>query len=89
MRKQRRLSDSYRFPGFKPKQAVVGIFGDSHARVVALVRQGKKLPVVSVGRPAGLSMIERPAGFVISPAAILASTWSWKSGVSSAGGAGQ
>jgi len=89
MRKQRRLSDSYRFPGFKPKQSVTGIFGDPHARVVALVRQGKKLFAVSAERPAGLSMIVRPDGSATSPAAIPASTWNWRSGVSSAGGAGK
>jgi len=89
MRKQRRLSDSYRFPGFKPKQTVTGIFGDPHARVVTLVRQGKKLSVVSAEYPAGLSMIERSDGFATSPAVIPASTWNWRSGVSSAGGAGK
>jgi hypothetical protein len=89
MRKLRRLSDSYRFPGFKPKQAVIGIFGDPHARVVTLVRQGKKLYVVSAEQVAGLSMIESSEGFGTSPAAIPASTWNWRSDASSAGGAGK
>lgn len=30
----RRLTDSYRFPGFHPRQGVHGIFGDPKARVV-------------------------------------------------------
>ncbi len=89
MRKRLRLSDSYRFPGFKPKEAITGIFGDSRARIVHLVRQGKKLYVVSAGHAIGLSMTESSDGCGISPAAIPASTWNWKSGASSAGGAGK
>ena len=89
MRKQRRLSDSYRFPGFKPKQAVTGIFGDPHARIVSLVRLGKKLYAVSARQPAGLSMTESSDEFATYPAAIPASTWNWRSGASSAGGAGK
>lgn len=29
----RRLSDSYRFTGFRPEQTVVGVFGDPNAQV--------------------------------------------------------
>ena len=43
-RPRRRLSDSYRFPGFRPLQTVVGIFGDPGVRVVTLVRRSKKRP---------------------------------------------
>jgi hypothetical protein len=89
MRKLHRLSDSYRFPGFKPKQVVTGIFGDSHARIVHLVRQGEKLYVVSARQAIGLSMIESSDEFAIFPAVILASTWNWRSDASSAGGAGK
>src|SRR5437870_4771912 len=38
-RPRRRLSDSYRFPGFRPLPTVVGIFGEPGARVVTLVRR--------------------------------------------------
>jgi len=38
----RRLADAYRFPGFRTLQRVRGIFGDPHARLVMLVRRGKK-----------------------------------------------
>jgi hypothetical protein len=41
-RPRHHLSDAYRFPGFRPLQAVVGIFGDLRARVVTLVRRSKK-----------------------------------------------
>lgn len=40
--KKKRLSDSYRFPFFKPSVTVSGLFGDSHARVIRLSRRSKK-----------------------------------------------
>jgi hypothetical protein len=39
MQKQRRLWDAYRFPGFRPRATVHGIFGDPKARVVHLERR--------------------------------------------------
>jgi hypothetical protein len=39
--KQRRLRDAYRFAGFRPIEQVRGVFGDPHARIVALVRRSK------------------------------------------------
>jgi hypothetical protein len=87
MRKHLRLSDTYRFPCFKPKQTITGIFGDPYARVVKLIRQGKKLFAASAGHLAGLFMTGRPKGFATFPAATPASTWNWRYGASSAGGA--
>ncbi len=43
MRKPRRLDDTFRFPGFRPEATVRGIFGDPKARIVRLLRRGKKL----------------------------------------------
>jgi len=42
MRKYKRLSDSYRFPGFKPLEEIDGIFGDSKAIIIRLKRVEKK-----------------------------------------------
>ena len=42
MARYRRLWDTYRFPGFRPQHTVSGIFGDPKARVIRLVRRGKK-----------------------------------------------
>jgi hypothetical protein len=39
---RRRLLDAYRFSGFRPVDEVRGVFGDPHARIVALVRRSKK-----------------------------------------------
>jgi len=43
MGKHRRLWDTYRFPGFRPRSTVQGIFGDPKARILCLHRWGKKL----------------------------------------------
>lgn len=86
---KRTLSDSYRFPSFKPKQTVSGIFGDPYARVVRLIRLGKKLSVVSAGDRIGHFTIERSNESGTFPAAIPAYTWNWKYDASSVRGAGK
>jgi len=48
MRKHKRLWDLYHFPGFSPEHTLSGIFGDPRARVMGLIRRGKKLFVVHV-----------------------------------------
>jgi hypothetical protein len=87
MPKHRRLWDIYRFPRFHPSNTVLGIFGDPKARVIRLIRRGKKQFV----EPAALSIIPsttgRFAGYETSPAGICASIWRWKFGVSFAGDA--
>ena len=42
MRKIRRLLDEYRFPGFRPKAEIKGIFGKPGFRVIQLERRQKK-----------------------------------------------
>ncbi len=51
MRKQRTLSDAYRFPEFRPATKVKGVFGDSHARILRLERRGKKTVCGVCGTP--------------------------------------
>jgi hypothetical protein len=41
-KRPRRLLDAYRFPGLRPQATVKGVFGDPKARVITLVRRGKK-----------------------------------------------
>jgi len=50
--RKKRLSDTYRFPGFKLRADVVGVFGDPKARIVRLVRTGKKPSVALAVRQA-------------------------------------
>lgn len=42
MEKKRLLLDEYRFPGFRPKAGIKGVYGDSKACVVMLERTQKK-----------------------------------------------
>lgn len=78
MAKNRKLWDAYRFPGFRPAQNVTGIFGDPKARVIQLVRRGKKQsaePAVRLNPP---FTIEKSEGFGTFLAGIPESTWMWK-----------
>lgn len=54
-KRPRRLLDAYRFPGFRPQATVKGVFGNPKARVITLVRRGKKpsAGVVAGPSPAG------------------------------------
>ncbi len=89
MRKRRTLSDLYRFPGCKPKRAVHGIFGDPHARVIKLVRHGKKPLVGYVARSIEPIVRAESDLSVIFPAGAQGFISNWKSGVSYVGGAAQ
>ena len=61
--RRRRLSDAYRFPGFIPKEAVGGIFGEPGSRIVHLERAGKKLSADPADLSVAASTITRPAAF--------------------------
>lgn len=78
MGRYRRLWDTYRFAGFTPQRTVFGIFGDPKARVIRLVRRGKK----PLAEPVALFIIRsttgRCEGYGICRAAIYGSTWMWK-----------
>jgi hypothetical protein len=51
MRVKRKLSDTYRFDGFRPEEGKVrGVFGQPKARILPLKRRSKKLVVVSAER---------------------------------------
>jgi hypothetical protein len=87
MIKNKRLTDAYHFPQFKPHQSISGVFGDSKARVIKFSRRGKKLFAVSAAKRIDRFMIARSVWFAICPAATIAFIWNLKSGVFSAGGA--
>ena len=76
----RRLTDGYRFPGFKPREQVSGMFGDPKARIVRLVRTGKKLSAEVAGRQTEASTTARQGEYVTSPLAMHASILSSMSG---------
>ena len=41
-KRQRRLWDTYTFPGFRPRPTVRGVFGEPKARIITLARRAKK-----------------------------------------------
>lgn len=53
MGKNRSLQDEYRFPGFRPKAGIKGVFGDSKVRVIKLERTQKKQYVELVAEGIG------------------------------------
>lgn len=87
MHKRRTLSDLYHFPGCKPKGAVHGVFGDPRARVIKLVRQGKKLLVGYVARFIEPIVLAKSDWSAIFPAGAPEFILNWKSGASCAAGA--
>lgn len=64
MKKNKKLLDEYRFPGFRPLAVVKGKFGDHKARIVQLVRRQKKLfaaaaePFIAASMTAGRKLPE-------------------------------
>lgn len=59
MKKHRRLQDVYQFPGYRPKAAIQGIFGDPHSIVIKMVRLQKKQNAAVVARYTESSMTEK------------------------------
>ena len=47
-RKPKHIIDAYRFPFFRPLEKIRGLFGDSKARIITLVRRSKKLSATHV-----------------------------------------
>jgi len=87
MRKRQSLSELYQFPGCKPKKTVHGVFGDPHARVIKLVRQGKKLFVGYAARSIEPIVLVRSDWSAIFPAEAPGYISNWKSDASGAEGA--
>jgi hypothetical protein len=89
MRKAKRLWELYHFPGFSPEHTLSGIFGDPRARVIALIRRGKKLFVVPVAASIIPSTTGKSAGFATCPVARCGFIWKWRSAASLVEGAGK
>jgi hypothetical protein len=87
MRKRRTLSDLYHFPGCKPKTTVHGVFGAPHARVIKLVRRGKKLLAGYVVRFIEPTVPAKSDWSAIFPAGAPGFISNWKFGTSSVEGA--
>lgn len=82
--KHRRLADAYTFAGFRPLEHVEGMFGDPRARLVKLVRRGKKRSAASAGRRITRGTTVDSAGSAICPAPTTGFTSIWRCGGSTA-----
>src|SRR5512135_2096321 len=80
MRKPRRLDDAYRFTGFRPEPTFRGVFGDPKARILRLLRPGKKRPAGPVGGRSEPTTTARPVACATSPGATPVCTWRSRSG---------
>jgi len=89
MGKQRRLQDTYRFPGLRPLATVRGVFGDPRARIVVVVRRRKKLPVAGADVGTAVSTTGDVGWCGTWDAQIFGSTWTWKYGASRVGAVGR
>jgi len=89
MKKAKRLTDAYRFPGFRPQQIIVGVFGDPRARVIKLNRVEKKHVVRNAERSIMVFMTARCAVSTIFHAATPGSILIWKFAALSVGAAGK
>jgi len=74
--RHKRLLDAYRFAGFRPLELVRGVFGDSSARVITLVRRSKKQSARCVAEHTLAGTIARGGASAICPAATRGSIWS-------------
>jgi hypothetical protein len=79
MKNTKRLTDAYRFPGFKPQQMVLGIFGDQKARIIRLKRLEKKRDVPIAAEKFMVSMIAKFAVSEIFPVETCGSFSKWRS----------
>jgi len=72
---RRRLLDAYRFPFFRPLEKIRGIFGDSKARVITLVRCSKKQSATPAAELTPAGTTRGFDEFAISLVATHASIW--------------
>src|ERR1035441_11117276 len=79
-KRQRRLWDTYTFPGFRPQPTVRGVVGDPKARLIMLARRAKKRPAGAAGGFIWVGTTGVYGGFAICRAATRASSWRLRSG---------
>jgi integrase len=88
-RRQRRLSDAYLFVGLRAQGTVRGVFGDPDVRIINLDRRSKKPCAAVAGWRRGAGTTGACGRFGICRAGRFGSSWNWRCGAFSAGGAGR
>ena len=87
MRKHKRLTDAYQFPGWTPLQTVRGVLSDPKARVIQFTRRQKKTVLQSAANRRGAFTATRCDVSTYFRVATGASMWNWKFDASGVGGA--
>ena len=77
MGKRGRLLDEYRFPGYRPRADIKGVFGDPRARVIRLERVQKKRCVVVVVQFTGATTTRKCGEYGICPVGMRGFMWRW------------
>jgi hypothetical protein len=78
MAKSKKLEDAYRFPGFRPLPTIRGVFGDSSARIITLIRRGKKRRAAPAGFSTTDFMTGKPDLYETFLAEGIVSFWKWR-----------
>ena len=73
--KRKRLLDAYQFPFFRPLEKIRGLFGDSKARIITLVRRSKKQSATPVVERISFGTTRKFGEFATSLVATHASIW--------------
>ena len=81
-KRRRRLSDGYRFAGFRPEEFVRGIFGEPNMHIVSLHRRSKKLSAAAAGERIRVGTTGGFARFATCRAQATEYGWSWRCGAS-------
>jgi hypothetical protein len=88
-RKRRRLTDAYKFGGFRTQETVQGIFGDPQARLITLIRRSKKRFAARAAQSTTAGTTAGRDEFEICPVADIAFTCRWRSDGLTVGGVGR
>ena len=75
MKTNKTLNELYSFPGFKARSKLKGMFGDSPARIIALVRRQKKRYAAHAARPRAAFTIVRCIRCAMSMPGASGCTW--------------
>jgi hypothetical protein len=86
-KQRRRLSDGYRFAGFRPDEFVRGVFvrgvfGEPDVRIVSLHRRSKKQSAAAAGERRRAGTTGGFARFATCRAQAAGYGWSWRCGAS-------
>jgi hypothetical protein len=74
-RNPKHILDAYRFPFFRPLEKIRGLFGDSKARIITLVRRSKKQSATPVAELNPVGTTRSSDEFAIFPVATHEFIW--------------